>query len=238
MVTARIHLSLRRRGRGRIGPARFWVVSVPPGLLEMERCLLLRVRSVPEHAPERSEGVALIRRMADGDRQAFSDFYDRYASLAFSLLRRMLVQPAEAEEVLQEVFWQVWQEARSYDQGRGSPEAWLLNRARSRAIDKLRSIRRRRETFVAPLDEGMAAAGPDARSNPGNQAADQQQVETALALLSDAQRQVIELAFYEGLTQSEIAVRLGEPLGTIKTRMRLGLERLRAHFRGTGRGSP
>jgi len=176
--------------------------------------------------------------MADGDRQAFSDFYDRYASLAFSLIRRILVQPAEADEVLQEVFWQAWQEARSYDEGRGSPEAWLLNRARSRAIDKLRSIRRRRETFVAPLDERTAAARPDATSNPGKQAADQQQVETALALLTDAQRQVIELAFYEGLTQSEIALRLGEPLGTIKTRMRLGLERLRAHFRGTGRGSP
>ena len=186
---------------------------------------------------KQSEGVALIRRMAGGDRQAFSDFYDRYASLAFALIRRILVQPADAEEVLQGVFWQVWMEAGSYDERRGSPEAWLLNRARSRAIDKLRSIRRRRETFVAPLDEGTAVGPPNAMSNPGSRAEEQRLVETALALLPGPQRQVIELAFYEGLTQSEIARRLGEPLGTIKTRMRLGLERLRGHFRGTGRTS-
>lgn len=184
-----------------------------------------------ENARKQSEGVALIRRIAAGDRQAFSDFYDRYATLAFPMIRRIVAQPAEAEEVLQELFWQVWVEARSYDENRGSPEAWLLNRARSRAIDKLRSIRRRSETFVAPL----GAEPSDATPNHGVRAEDQQLVETALALLPESQRRVIELAFYEGLTQSEIALRLGEPLGTIKTRMRLGLERLRGHFRGTDR---
>jgi len=181
---------------------------------------------------KQSDGVALIRRIAAGDKQAFSDFYDRYASLAFPLIRRIVSQPAEAEEVLQEVFWQVWVEAGRYDEKRGSPEAWLLNRARSRAIDKLRSIRRRSETFVAPLAEGTAL---DPAPNHGVRAEDQQLVETALALLPESQRRVIELAFYEGLTQSEIALRLGEPLGTIKTRMRLGLERLRGHFRGADR---
>ena len=184
-----------------------------------------------ENALNRAEGVALIRRIAEGDRQAFSDFYGRYAGLVFALIRRILGQREEAEEVLQEVFWQVWTEARAYDERRGSPEAWLLNRARSRAIDKLRSIRRRNETFVARLDEQTAAAPPDAVSNPGSRAEEQELVETALALLPDLQRRVIELAFYEGLTQSEIALRLGEPLGTVKTRMRLGLERLRSHFR-------
>lgn len=193
------------------------------------------VSSVTENARKESEGVALIRRIAAGDRQAFSDFYDRCASLAFPLIRRIVAQPAEAEEVLQEVFWQVWVEARSYDEKRGSPEAWLLNRARSRAIDKLRSIRRRSETFVAPLAEGTGVGPSDTTPNHGVRAADQQLVETALALLPESQRRVIELAFYGGLTQSEIALRLGEPLGTIKTRMRLGLERLRGHFRGTDR---
>lgn len=173
--------------------------------------------------------------MAGGDREAFSDFYGRYASLAFALLRRILIRQEEAEEALQEVFWQIWVEASTYDERRGSPEAWLLNRARSRAIDMLRSIRRRRETFVAPLDEQTAVASPNRAPSPGSQPEDRLLVETALALLSGPQREVIELAFYEGLTQSEIALRLGEPLGTIKTRMRLGLERLRGYFRATDR---
>jgi RNA polymerase sigma-70 factor (ECF subfamily) len=175
--------------------------------------------------------------MAGGDRQAFGDFYDRYATLAFTLIRRIVTQRAEAEEVLQEVFWQVWVDAGTYDERRGSPEAWLLNRARSRAIDRLRSIRRKGETFVAPIDEGIAREPEGATTNPASLAEDRKLIQTALALLTDAQRQVIELAFYEGLTQSEIALRLSEPLGTIKTRMRLGLERLRVHFRAADRTS-
>jgi RNA polymerase sigma-70 factor (ECF subfamily) len=177
-----------------------------------------------------SEGVALIRRMAGGDRQAFADLYDRYAPLAFGLIRRILPQAAEAEEVLQEVFWQSWVDATGYDPRRGTPEAWLLNRARSRAIDRLRAIRRRGETFVAPLDETIARAPDTGTSDPGMRAVDVRFAQSALALLPLRERQVIELAFYEGLTQSEIASRLGEPLGTIKTRTRTGLTRLREHF--------
>jgi RNA polymerase sigma-70 factor (ECF subfamily) len=195
----------------------------------MEHYRFLWCNPMAQNVPERAEGVALIRRITDEDRQAFSDFYDRYARLVFALIRRIIIQPAEAEEVLQEVFWQVWMEADTYDEERGSPEAWLLNRARSRAIDKLRSIRRRRETFVAPVDERTWPARPDGTlSTEAGEA-----VRSALALLPGSQREVIELAFYQGLTQSEIALRLGEPLGTIKTRMRLGLERLRGHFRST-----
>ena len=195
----------------------------------MGHCRFLWRNPMAQNVPEGAEGVALIRRITGEDRQAFSDFYDRYASLAFALIRRIIIQPAEAEEVLQEVFWQVWMEAGTYDEKRGSPEAWLLNRARSRAIDKLRSIRRRRETFVAPVDERTWQAPPDGTLS----TEDGEAVRSALALLPGSQREVIELAFYQGLTQSEIALRLGEPLWTIKTRMRLGLERLRGHFRST-----
>lgn len=185
---------------------------------------------------ESPEGVELIRRIAAGDRQAFSEFYDCHATLAFTLIRRIVDQAADAEEVLQEVFWQVWQEARTYDERRGSPAAWVLNRARSRAIDKLRSIRRKGETFVAPLVEEVGGDAEAPGENPGRLAEDRQIVGAALGLLPDRERRIIELAFYEGLTQSEIALRLGEPLGTVKTRMRSGLERLRGHFRAAGSG--
>jgi RNA polymerase sigma-70 factor (ECF subfamily) len=168
--------------------------------------------------------------MAGGDRQAFAAFYDRYADLAFTLIRRILPQPPEAEDVLQEVFWQAWVEAGSYDRRRGTPEAWVLMRARSRAIDRLRAIRRRAETFVAPVDDRTAEAADATAPSPGTLAEGRKLVQTALAVLPDAQRRVIELAFYEGLTQVEIARRLGEPLGTVKTRTRAGFERLRNHF--------
>lgn len=133
----------------------------------------------------------------------------------------------------QEVFWQAWLEAAAYDPGRESPEAWLLNRARSRAIDRLRAIRRRGgETFVRPMDDDAMAQAPDLQAaNPAVLAEEGRLTEIALASLPPAQRQVIERRSTGGLTQVEIAERLGEPLGTVKTRTRAGLDR-RRHFRG------
>jgi RNA polymerase sigma-70 factor (ECF subfamily) len=144
----------------------------------------------------------------------------------------VLRDPEAAAEVLQEVFWQVWREAPQYDPARGSPEAWLVMRAKTRAIDRLRSIRRRDRTFVAPVDESVARSSDEPAENPAVVAEDRRLVQTALAQLPEPQRRVIELAFFDGLTQSEIATRLGEPLGTVKTRARLGLERLRSALRG------
>ncbi len=179
-----------------------------------------------------SETSTLITRIAAGDRDAFSRFYDLLAPTAFGLIRRVLRDPEAAAEVLQEVFWQVWREAPQYDPTRGSPEAWLVMRAKTRAIDRLRSIRRRDRTFVAPVDESVARSSDEPAENPAVVAEDRSLVQTALAQLPEPQRRVIELAFYDGLTQSEIAIRLGEPLGTVKTRARLGLERLRGALRG------
>ena len=178
------------------------------------------------------ETSALITRIAAGDRDAFSRFYDLLAPTAFGLIRRVLRDPEAAAEVLQDVFWQVWREASRYDPKRGSPEAWLVMRAKTRAIDRLRSIRRRDRTFVAPVDESVAQSNDGPAENPAVVAEDRGLVQTALAQLPEPQRRVIELAFFEGLTQSEIATRLGEPLGTVKTRARLGLERLRSALRG------
>jgi len=178
------------------------------------------------------ETSALITRIAAGDRDAFSRFYDLLAPTAFGLIRRVLRDPEAAAEVLQEVFWQVWREAPQYDLKRGSPEAWLVMRAKTRAIDRLRSIRRRDRTFVAPVDDSVAQRNDGPAENPAVVAEDRGLVQMALAQLPEPQRRVIELAFFEGLTQSEIATRLGEPLGTVKTRARLGLERLRGALRG------
>jgi RNA polymerase sigma-70 factor, ECF subfamily len=179
-----------------------------------------------------SETSTLIARIAAGDREAFSRLYDLLAPPAFGLIRRVLRDPEAAADVLQEVFWQVWREAPQYDPKRGSPEAWLIMRAKTRAIDRLRSMRRRDRTFVAPVDESVAQGGDGPVPNPAVVAEDRGLVRTALAQLPEPQRRVIELAFFEGLTQSEIATRLGEPLGTVKTRARLGLERLRGALRG------
>ena len=173
-----------------------------------------------------SPGAALISRMAGGDRQAFAQFYDTYAGLAFGVIRRIVRDPAVAEEVLQDVFWEVWAAAAAYDPSRGSPEAWLVTRARSRGIDRARAARRRSEMVVTGLNEATMSL-PDPSGDPETRAGDRKLVAGALGRLPEAQRQVLELAYFEGLTQTEIAERLKEPLGTVKTRMRLGLERLR-----------
>jgi len=183
-------------------------------------------------APGSESSTALIAAIAAGDRDAFSRFYDLTAPMAFGLIRRVLRDPEAAAEVLQEVFWQIWQDAPRYDPKRGSPEAWLVMRAKTRAIDRLRSIRRRDRTFVAPVDESVAQRREEPAENPAVVAEDRSLVRNALAQLPEAQRRVIELAFFEGLTQSEIATRLGEPLGTVKTRARLGLDRLRGVLGG------
>lgn len=128
--------------------------------------------------------------------------------------------------MLQEVFIQVWRQAQSYRPERGSPEAWLINISRSRAIDRLRSRRRMEKSFTLTDDP----AGAESRESVESVAAESEvrlTMNSALANLPAAQRKVLELAYFDGLTQSEIAERLSEPLGTVKTRMRAGMQRLR-----------
>lgn len=173
------------------------------------------------------DGVDLIRRMAGGDRDAFAAFYDAYAPLAFGVLRRMLPDPGEAADVVQDVFWELWRAAGEYDQTRGSPEAWVTVRTRSRGIDKLRAVRRREEMFPASVNDVAAAVPDEGAENPSARVEEREAVHGALRELPAGQREVIELAYLRGLTQSEIAARLAQPLGTVKTRMRLGMERLR-----------
>jgi RNA polymerase sigma-70 factor (ECF subfamily) len=170
--------------------------------------------------------VHLIRQVADQDRDAFSQLYDRFSTLVFTLAMRMLKVRSDAEDLLQEVFVQVWRQAQSYNVDRGSPEAWIINIARSRAIDKIRSIRRMERSFVLTDDPARAESGDNVESSAAESEA-KLAVNSALANLPDAQRRVLELAYFDGLTQTEIATRLAEPLGTVKTRMRTGIQRLR-----------
>jgi RNA polymerase sigma-70 factor (ECF subfamily) len=142
-----------------------------------------------------------------------------------SVAQRVLGARSEAEEVVQETFVQVWRQASTYDARRGGALAWITTIARSRAIDRLRS-RAAAERVVASIDDPAPASAPI----PPLEAAEQRQVRerviAALAELPAEQRSVLELAYYEGLSQSEIASRLGDPLGTVKTRVRLGLAKL------------
>jgi RNA polymerase sigma-70 factor (ECF subfamily) len=170
-----------------------------------------------------AHGVDLIRRMAGGDRDALARFYDAFAPLAFGLIRRLVGDPDEAADVLQDVFWELWRSAPDYDPGRGTPEAWVTIRARSRGIDRVRAARRRDEMLVREEHDAADPGTPD----PGDVVADRYAVHGALATLPSGQREVIELAYLGGLTQSEISTQLRQPLGTVKTRMRLGMERLR-----------
>lgn len=170
--------------------------------------------------------VDLVQQVARGDRQAFGRFYDRYASLLFTFAMRILRERSAAEDLLQEVFLQLWREAGSYSKERGSPEAWMITITRSRGIDKLRSIRRREKSFVA-MEDPVGAAYSDPAENPEAASDAKLTVSSALAELPESQRRVLELAYFDGLTQSEIAAKLQEPLGTIKTRMRSAIERLR-----------
>jgi RNA polymerase sigma-70 factor, ECF subfamily len=172
-------------------------------------------------------GERLVRQMAAGDREAFGAFYDRYAPLVYPLIVRIVRDRSDAADVLQDVFWEAWQGAAGYDPARGTPEAWMITRARTRAIDRVRALRRRGETFGPPVDEGLAAAPPEPGGDAADRAGDRGLVLTALEELPPAQREAIELAYYAGLTQTEISERLKQPLGTVKTRIRLGLERLR-----------
>src|SRR4029450_1987005 len=130
-------------------------------------------------------GETLIRRMAAGDRGAFGSFYDRYASLVYPLIGRSVRDRSDAGGVFQEVFWEAGQGAASYDPARGTPEAWMITRARTRAIDRVRVLRRRGETFVGPVDEAMAAA-PVVGSDAAERAEDRGIVQDALGQLSPA----------------------------------------------------
>ncbi len=171
--------------------------------------------------------AALIERIVHGDQQALVDLYDATSAYVYGLAVRIVHDQAAAEDVTIEVYTQIHQQASHYAASRGTPSAWLLMLTRSRALDRWRreSLRQQREE---PLE--AAASTPSAAPTPEEWSAErdmQRAVQSALAILRPEQRQVIEIAYYEGLSHSEIAVRLGQPLGTVKTRIRTAMMALR-----------
>jgi len=169
--------------------------------------------------------VNLLHAIALRDEQALASLYDRYRLILFGLLIRILNSREEAEDVLQEVFLQVWRRAADFDERRGRAFTWLITLARSRAIDRLRQLGSRERLALSAIDfVGDEASSPVRDALRSEQ---RQIVAGALAELSEEQRRALTLAYFEGLTQTEIAARLSSPLGTVKTRMRSGMIKLR-----------
>jgi RNA polymerase sigma-70 factor (ECF subfamily) len=185
---------------------------------------------VPEEGAEVVDHAGeLLLRVADGDQAAFARLYDMLSPRAFGLILRVLVDRSQSEEVLQEVFLEIWQSASRFAPNKGQGRSWVLTIAHRRAVDRVRSAQAStdRDVKAGFRDIGVAHDGV---AEEVELRIEGQRVSQALATLPDPQREAITLAYFGGYSQSEIAALVGAPLGTIKTRMRDGLSRLRVEM--------
>jgi RNA polymerase sigma-70 factor (ECF subfamily) len=174
--------------------------------------------------------VDLIVRVSDGDPKALEVLYDRYNRVVYSFALRIVSDPQIAEELLQEVFFRAWQQGRAFRETRGAFVTWLLSITHNMAIDEVRKRRRRPQKADSEDPELVLAGVADSSQDVEDEvwlSSLRGTIESAMEQLPPAQREAIDLAYFQGLTQREISERLGEPLGTIKTRMRLGVQKLR-----------
>jgi RNA polymerase sigma-70 factor, ECF subfamily len=182
-----------------------------------------------ESSIDQESEIELLRRVGQGDRKSFEDLYDRFSGVLFSTALQILNDHREAEDVVQEVFVQIWDKAKLYDAARGKPLTWAMTLTRNKAIDRLRSAQRRyrlqdqveKETKVAN-QVGLKASSEEVEILEKSRL-----IRAAVMELSKEQREAIELAFFSGLTQNEIAQELNQPLGTVKARIRRGMLRLK-----------
>lgn len=175
-----------------------------------------------------AEDVALIRRMCDADETALGALYDRWVRSLYSLVFHLLKDADEAEDVVEETFWQAWRKASAYEPSRGAVSTWLLTIGRRKALDRLRAKGRRREEPLTGSNAfaDLASSAPDpSQAVEGSER--RTRVRAALRELPEEQREVLELGYFQGLSQTEIADATGQPLGTVKTRMRLAMQKLR-----------
>jgi RNA polymerase sigma-70 factor (ECF subfamily) len=185
--------------------------------------------SQPPEQDDRAIELDLLARVARRERAAFEQLYDRYKNILYATAMKFLKEDADAQDVVQDVFIQIWDKAKLYDPAKGKPLTWALTLTRNRSIDRIRAIQRRtrlRDDFgketVVDESAGMREALSEVDAGEKSQI-----LREAVGRLSPEQRKVIELAFFRGFTQSEIADRLGEPLGTVKARARRGLMKLK-----------
>lgn len=175
--------------------------------------------------PQTSEDDALLDRITARDRDALAELYDRWSATVFAVALRVLGSRSDAEDIVQDTFVDVWRRAKQFEPTRGSARSWLLTIARNRSIDRLRAGR----VATKAIDDGRVESNRE-RPRGADEQVEQQRhchkVQAALTSLSPEQRTVLELGYFEGLTQVEIAARLGEPLGTVKSRVRAALEKL------------
>jgi RNA polymerase sigma-70 factor, ECF subfamily len=185
-----------------------------------------RVSTIPTRTPPSGtrapddQACLLLHRMADGDESALAQLYDQWSRRVHTLAFWILKDSDDAEDVVEETFWQLWRTAGQFDRARASAGAWLMLIARSRAVDRLRAQRRRVERTAAAVSDLPDSLEPDpAECDP--------KLAEALGALPPEQREALQLAFFAGLSHSEIAERTAQPLGTIKTRIRLAMDKLR-----------
>lgn len=183
----------------------------------------------PDPTIDLAAEIELLQQIGKGDRRSFEQLYDRFSGVLFSTAYRVLNNQEAAEDVLQDVFVQIWEKAPLYDPLRGKPLTWAVTLTRNKSIDRLRSTQRRNRLRDEVEQESLSFEQFDDKSSVDAVDAMEKgaMVRAAIAKLSPDQRQAIELAFFSGLTQTEIAERLGEPLGTIKARIRRGMMKLK-----------
>jgi RNA polymerase sigma-70 factor (ECF subfamily) len=204
------------------------VVSMTPGANASKSTDATSARDSRATDSETDDAANALERAAAGDREALLALYDRYATVLMGVAFRITRSHAEAEEVLQDAMTRAWLEAPTFDRRRGSALTWLVTLTRNRAIDVVRARGRRTEYETASFD-----AESEPVSTPEHETSDAQRaraVRSALALLSDDQRRTLDLAYFSGLSHSEIAAHLGQPLGTVKTRILQAVRILRAEL--------
>jgi RNA polymerase sigma-70 factor (ECF subfamily) len=193
----------------------------------------LLARKIEAQCSADQRWIELIREIAAGNQEALAGLYGQTSRTVFALALRVLNDRGEAEEVTLDTYLQVWRQASVFDERRGRPLAWLLTIARNKAIDRLRSAKWKRHEQARLEEAAPVAAAAESPEETAAGAETRLQARAALAQLKPEQRELIEIAYFGGLTQQEIADKLDLPLGTVKTRMRTGMLRLREMLSGS-----
>ncbi len=197
---------------------------------------LLFLAMIVNQAGRNEDDLRLLLRVKERDQTAFSELYDRYSTLVYSMVLKIVKATDEAEDLIQEIFLQIWNKADMFAQDKGSVYTWIVTIARRKAIDRLRSKEMINKGQSLDADDNFIAI-PDTAymANPLHATITVEQeslMRSGLAQLSDEQRTILELSYYEGYTQEQISKKLNVPLGTVKTRMRNGLIKLRDNLQG------